>query len=185
MSALDFGGLFSKSSTGTGRPPSAEPAHRAELPRPEGLTVRERPADSSTGAAPASSGGGASEQNQKQEAGRGFYSLPASVYKGQDDGAQVEREIFGKAWKLLREFYLIGVNEAAWDLLVKELYKQLSDPYQTAPDHVKKLARRFMDAICEYLQARAYDRRIPSRAALIDRQDAETAAMIAKVKEIF
>ena len=170
----------------TGRPPSADPA---ELPRPEGggLTDRERPADSSTGAAPASSvRGGASEQNQnqKQEAGRGFYSLPASA-DGKDDGAQVEREIFGKAWGLLRKFYLIGVNEEAWDRLVKEFYRQLSDPYQTAPDPVKMLARRFMDAICEYLQARAYDRRIPSRAALIEKQDAELAAMIAKVKEIF
>lgn len=184
MSALDFGGLFSKSSTGTRRPSSAEPARRAELTEARGRQImRERPADSSTGAAPASSGGGASEPDDPKR-GRGFYSLPASAY-GKDDGAQVEREIFGKAWKLLREFYFIGVNEAAWDLLVKELYKQLSDPYRAAPDHVKMLARRFMDAICEYLQARAYDRRIPSRAALIDKQDAETAAMIAKVKEVF
>lgn len=83
---------------------------------------------------------------------------------------RLEHGIVSKGWQLEKKWYFIGVNEAAWDQLVEELQNELIRPYINAAGPIKKLAVDTALTVCNYLEARAYDSKIPSRAALMQKQ---------------
>lgn len=101
------------------------------------------------------------------------YSCPAPKYWNQEHPMKTEREIFRAAYEIAQKWYFVGVADGAWAALVEEFHKRLAEPYRNSPEPLRKLATGLATAVCEYLQARAYDERIPSRAALMKRQDEE------------
>lgn len=113
---------------------------------------------------------------------RSFYSCPNPVYKNQPHPMQAEKDIFITGLRLMHKFYLIGVNEAAWGGLIKEMQRELIDQYKTAAKPLKRLAEGMAALVGEYLETRAYDPTIPSRSVLMKKQEEETKAKLQNLK---
>lgn len=110
------------------------------------------------------------------------YSCPPATYWDDEDPMRVEKEIFRKAFNLAHDWYLIGVAPESWGALVTEFHRKLFDPYKNSDEPMKKLAHGLATAVCEYLQARAYDSKIPSRAALMKKQTEELKGQLENMK---
>lgn len=110
------------------------------------------------------------------------YSCPTPKYWNQEHPMKTEKEIFRAAYEIAQKWYFVGVADGAWAALVEEFHKKLFEPYKKSDEPFKKLAHGLATAVCEYLQARAYDDRIPSRAALAKKQNEELKGRIRDVK---
>lgn len=110
------------------------------------------------------------------------YSCPTPKYWNQEHPMKVERDIFRSAYEIAQKWYFIGVADGAWAALVEEFHKRLANPYRNSPEPLKKLAAGLATAVCEYLQARACDNGIPSRGALMKRQDEDLKGRLKDMK---
>lgn len=95
---------------------------------------------------------------------------------------RLEHSIFNKGWQFCKKWYFIGVNEAAWDQLVEEFQNELIKPYMNAADPIKRLAVDMAQTVCNFLGARAYDPKIPSRAALMQNQTEQLRRQLQNLK---
>lgn len=125
-------------------------------------------ADPNAAASPANLTGNGPQRlfsrKQAESTGR-FYSCTDP-----ERSMRLEHSIFNKGWQFCKKWYFIGVNEAAWDQLVEEFQNELIKPYMNAADPIKRLAVDMAQTVCNFLEARAYDPKIPSRAALMQKQ---------------
>ena len=110
-------------------------------------------------------------ENKKEN--RSFYSCPEPVYASQRHPMREERGLLQKAWLFMKKWRMVGAGGAEWDALVDEMHKIFRTPYLDCERPLKKLALGLEIAVCEYLEALAFDSRIPSRAALMKRRDEE------------
>lgn len=107
-----------------------------------------------------------------------LYSCPEPVYASQGHPMRTEREILSKSWRLIKKWYLAGVADSTWDELTEDLHASLRRPYLDSDRPVRALALGMERAVCEYLEARAFDDCVPSRREIMMKRNAEIAKML-------
>lgn len=114
-----------------------------------------------------------------------FYACPEPAYRNAEHPMLEEKKIFRTSFEMIRRWYFIGVNEFAWTHLIDEIQKTLVAPYAKSPEPIKQMALGMAVVVTEYLEKRAYDSGIPSRAALMKKQENEKNELLAEARRHF